>query len=227
MDNTPELVVMLTYNDKTAADAPQIFESCRSCKAGYVGFKEEDLPLPEMKKLFAEIKKCGKTAVLEVVAYDEESCLRGAQMAVDCGCDILMGTMFYDSVNALCKQHGLKYMPYVGEVYDRPSVLDGTVDGMIEEANSLIERGADGFDLLAYRYTGDAHELIRRFVAEVDAPVCLAGSVDSYDKLDEILAASPWAFTIGSAFFDNCFEGSFCEQIDKVCGHLEKAAVTV
>ena len=200
MKNTPELIVMLTYNDKTAANAPEIFESCRSCKADYFGFKEEDLPLPEMKKLFAEIKKCGKKTALEVVAYDEEHCLAGAQMAVDCGCDFLMGTMFYDSVLELCKKHGMRYMPYVGKVYDRPSVLGGTIDGMIAEANSLIEKGADGFDLLAYRYTGDAHELIRRFVSEVKAPVCLAGSVDSYEKLDEILEVSPWSFTIGSVF---------------------------
>lgn len=227
MKNTPSLVVMLTYDDKTAANAPELFEICRNCKADYYGFKEEDLPLPKMKKLFGEIKKCGKTAVLEVVAYDEEHCLAGAQMAVDCGCDILMGTMFYDSVNKLCKEHGLKYMPYVGTVYDRPSVLDGSIDGMIDEANSLIEKGVDGFDLLAYRFTGDAHELIRRFVAEVDAPVCLAGSVDSYEKLDEILDVSPWSFTIGSAFFDGKFGGTFAEQVDKVCEHLEKAPVTV
>ena len=106
-------------------------------------------------------------------------------------------------------------------------VLDGTIDGMIAEANRLIEKGADGFDLLGYRYTGDAHELIRRFVSEVKAPVCLAGSVDSYEKLDEILEVSPWSFTIGSAFFDNQFDGTFAEQIDKVCDHLNKTAVAV
>ena len=227
MPDTPELIVMLTYNDKTASNAPEIFEDCKNCKARYWGFKEEDLPLPKMKELYSEIKRCGKTAVLEVVAYDEEKCLEGAQMAVDCGCDILMGTMYFDSINELCKKHGIKYMPFVGDVYDRPSVLEGEIDKMIAQAKSYLAKGVYGFDLLAYRYTGDAHELIRRFVKEVEAPVCLAGSVNSYERLDEIIDVSPWAFTIGSAFFENKFDGSFAEQIDKVCEHLEKTAVAV
>ena len=57
--------------------------------------------------------------------------------------------------------------------------------------------------------------------------MCLAGSVNSYERLDEIIDVSPWAFTIGSAFFENKFDGSFAEQIDKVCEHLEKTAVAV
>jgi len=42
---------------------------------------------------------------LEVVAYTEKECIEGAKMAVECGCDILMGTIFFDSVNELCKKN--------------------------------------------------------------------------------------------------------------------------
>ena len=214
------LIVMLTYNDMTVSDAPEIFERCKDSEAKYWGFKEDGLPLEKMKELYARIKACGKTAVLEVVAYTEELCLEGAQMAVECGCDILMGTFFFDSVNEICKEHGIRYMPFVGDVYDRPSVLEGDIDKMIEQARSYIEKGAYGIDLLAYRYTGDYSELIRRFVAEVNAPVCIAGSVNSYERLDEIKEASPWAFTIGSAFFDKEFGEDFKEQVNKVCEYV-------
>lgn len=221
METAPELIVMLTYNDKTVADAPEIFERCKDSKAGFWGFKEEDLPFEKMKELFGHIKDCGKTAVLEVVAYTEDKCLEGAKMAHECGCDVLMGTVFFESVCDYCKKHGLRYMPFVGTVYDRPSVLEGDIDEMIKDAKGYLQKGACGIDLLAYRYTGDVHELIRRFLSEIDAPVCIAGSVNSFERVDEIMDSSAWAFTIGSAFFEKDFGEDFCEQIDSVCEYIE------
>lgn len=79
-----------------------------------------------------------------------------------------------------------------------------------------------GIDLLGYRYTGDAVELNKRFVAGVKAPVCLAGSVSSYQRLDEVKDADSWTFTIGGAFFENKFDGTFAEQIDKVVDYMAK-----
>ena len=220
--NTPELIVMLTYNDLTVQNAFDIFEQCKDSKAKYWGFKEEGLPLEQMKKLYAYMKECGKITGLEVVAYTEEECLAGAKMAIACGCDMLMGTIFSDSVNELCRKHDLKYLPFVGKVTERPSVLEGTAEEMIEEANRYLAKGVYGIDLLGYRYTGDATALNKQFVAGVNAPVCLAGSVNSFQRLDEVKDASPWSFTIGSAFFDNKFNGTFCEQINKVCDYMHK-----
>lgn len=220
--NTPELIVMLTYNDLTVQNAFDIFEQCKDSKAKYWGFKEEGLPLEQMKKLYAYMKECGKITGLEVVAYTEEECLAGAEMAIACGCDMLMGTIFSDSVNELCRKHDLKYLPFVGKVTERPSVLEGTAEEMIEEANRYLAKGVYGIDLLGYRYTGDATALNKQFVAGVNAPVCLAGSVNSFQRLDEVKDASPWSFTIGSAFFDNKFNGTFCEQINKVCDYMHK-----
>lgn len=222
MNKNPILIVMLTQNDRTVPNARSVFEECKDSKAEYFGFKEEPLPLDEMKELFAYMKKCGKKTALEVVAYSEQEGIAGAETAVECGCDILMGTMYYDSVNEICKANGMKYMPYVGEITERPSVLDGSIESMINEAKKCMEKGVDGFDLLGYRYTGDAVELNRRFSSEVKAPVCIAGSVDSYERLDEIKEAAPWAFTIGSAFFDKRFGGSIREQIDNVCDYISR-----
>ncbi len=222
MKNNPELIVMLTYNDCTVKNAQEIFEQCKNSKANFWGFKEKPLPLDEMKKLYAYMKKCGKTTFLEVVEYTEKECIEGAKIAIQCGCDILMGTLFFDSVNELCQKHNLKYMPFVGQVTERPSILNGSIEEMVNEANKYLEKGVYGFDLLGYRYTGDAVTLNKEFVSQVNAPVCIAGSINSYKRLDEIKDAAPWTFTIGSAFFENKFDGTFSEQIDKVCDYINK-----
>ncbi|MDR2940625.1 MAG: hypothetical protein LBV08_09950, partial [Clostridiales bacterium] len=60
----------------------------------------------------------------------------------------------------------------------------------------------------------------KRFVSDVGAPVCIAGSVNSYQRLDELKEFAPWAFTIGSAFIENKFEGTIGKQIDQVCEYM-------
>jgi len=216
-----KLIVMLTHNDHTVKNAKEIFEKCKNSSAEFWGFKEEGIPHSEMKELFSIMKECGKTTFLEVVAYTENKCLEGAKLALECGCDVLMGTLFFDSVNEFCRTNGLKYMPFVGNVHKRPSVLEGSVDSIIKEANEYIEKGVFGFDLLGYRYTGDKNELIKRFVKEVNVPVCVAGSIGSFEKIDFLSELDPWAITIGGAFFENKFKGEFSEQVEKVNAYIK------
>ena len=222
MVNNPELIVMLTHNDHTVKNAYKIFEQCKNSTAIFWGFKEKGLPLEQMKDLYAYMKEFGKTTVLEVVAYTEEKGMEGAKMAVECGCDILMGTIFSDSINGFCKENNLKYMPFVGKVTGRPSILKGTIEGMIDEANKYLKKGVYGLDLLGYRYVGDAVALNKKFISQVNAPVCLAGSIDSYKRLDEVKAFGSWAFTIGGAFFENKFGKTHNEQINKVCEYIKE-----
>ena len=222
MKNSLNLIVMLTHNDETVNNAHEIFEKCKNSDAKFWGFKEKSLPIEQMKNLYKYMKECGKTTFLEVVEYTEKEGLEGAKLALECGCDILMGTMFFDSINEFCKKNSLKYMPFVGKVTERPSILEGEIDEIIKEANEYLKKGVYGFDLLGYRYTGNAVELNERFVLEVNAPVCIAGSVNGYERLDELKNINPWSFTIGSAFFENKFDGSFEEQINKVCEYVKQ-----
>lgn len=222
MKENTHLIVMLTCQDRTVENAPALFEQCRDTDAVYWGFKEEGLALPAMQALYARMKACGKKTALEVVAYTEAEGLRGARMAADCGCDLLMGTLYSDLILEFCQAHGLRYLPFVGRVTGRPSVLEGSPDEMIRQAQECLHKGVFGFDLLGYRYTGDKTDLIRRFVAAVDAPVCVAGSVDSFQRLDEIKAIAPWAFTIGSAFFEQKFGPDFAGQINTVCRYMHR-----
>ena len=222
MKKFPELIVMLTHNDRTAANAREIFEQCKETSAKYWGFKEEPLPPDDMKKLFARMKEFGKTTFLEVVAYSEREGLDGAKIAAACHCDFLMGTKFFDSINDFCRENNIRYMPFVGKISGRPSILEGTLEEMLDEANYCLAKGVYGLDLLGYRYTGDATALNKNFVAEIQAPVCIAGSVNSFERLDELKKISPQMFTIGGAFFEGKFGGSFAEQVNKVCDFMKK-----
>ena len=222
MKEIPELIVMLTRNDHTVPDAPEVFSRCRNSKARFWGFKEDGLPLPQMRELYAAMREAGKTTFLEVVTYTAEEGLAGAEIAAACGVDIMMGTMFSEEILALCRENGIRYMPFVGRVSGRPSVLEGSLEEMVDQAGFALEKGAWGIDLLGYRYTGDAAALNRDFVARVPAPVVLAGSINSFARLDEVKQAAPWAFTIGSAFFEGKFGGDFARQTDLVWDYMRR-----
>ena len=133
MKRIPELVVMLTHNDQTVPDAVEVFEAAKNSKAKFWGFKEIGLPEEKMKILVDKMKAAGKTTFLEVVDYTEEGCVEGAKIGARCGFDILMGTLYFDSVKKVAEEAGMKYMPFVGEITGRPSVLGGTIEGMIED----------------------------------------------------------------------------------------------
>ena len=218
----PELIVMLTHHDRTVADAPEIFEECKNTKAAYWGFKEDGLSLDKMKKLYAAMKAHGKKTGLEVVAYTEKEGLDGARMAAECRVDFLMGTLFYDSVLAYCKEHNLRYLPFIGEVSERPSILRGEAKAMMAEARTYLQKGVFGIDLLGYRYTGDGAALNQEIVKNVPAPVCIAGSVNSWERLREVKQICPWSFTIGGGFFEQRFGSSFAGQVDQVCAYIKE-----
>jgi hypothetical protein len=113
----PTLIVMLTYNDLTVENAFEIFERCKDSKARCWGFKEADLPQGEMRRLFAYMKKCGKTTALEVVAYNEAECLT-AEMAV-IRLRSVMGTCF--RIRNTCTRHGPE-ISHLSESHAAPSI---------------------------------------------------------------------------------------------------------
>jgi len=220
----PEFILMLTYNDSTVKEALQIFRECKDAPVQHWGFKDVGLPPDEMKALVHEMKEAGKTTYLEVVSLSEEEGLQGAQIAVDAGFDILMGTVFFDSILEFLSGKPIQYYPFPGHIYGHPSILDGTIEEIVDHACFLESKGVQGMDLLSYRYTGDAPQLLRDVVAATNVPVVSAGSIESYKRLAEVWQAGAWGFTIGSALFDKKFipDGSFLENTLAVCDWLEK-----
>jgi hypothetical protein len=186
------------------------------------GFKDVGLPPEEMKILVQEMKAAGKTTYLEVVSLSEEEGLRGAKIAVEAGFDILMGTVFFDSILEYLNGEPIKYYPFPGHIYGHPSIMDGTIEEVVGHARYLESKGVPGMDLLSYRYIGDAPLLLREVVKATHVPIVSAGSIESYKRMAEVWQAGAWGFTIGSALFDKKFvsEGSFLENTLAVCDWL-------
>ncbi len=221
----PDIIVMLTHHDVTVPDAAEVFEVCKDIEAVKLwGFKNVGLPKDQMKALTAAMKAAGKTTFLEVVTYDEASCLDGAQTAIDCGFDYLMGTLYYDSVAKLLKDNGMDYLPFVGKVSGSPSILEGTNEEIIQNAKDLMAKGVTGFDILAYRHVVDGEKLAYEFCAAVPARICIAGSINSFARIDTMFDIGPWTFTMGSALFEKKFlpEGSFRENLIAVAEYMAK-----
>jgi hypothetical protein len=201
-----------------------IFQECKDAPVMHWGFKDVGLPPDEMKTLVREMKTAGKTTYLEVVSLSEEEGFRGARIAVEAGFDVLMGTVFFDSILEYLKGKPIKYYPFPGHIYGHPSILDGTIDEIVAHARFLESKGVQGMDLLSYRYVGNASLLLRGVVQATNVPIVSAGSIESYKRLAEVWQAGAWGFTIGSALFDKKFvpDGSFLENTLAVCHWLEK-----
>lgn len=220
----PAFILMLTYNDTTVANALELFRECKHAPVSHWGFKDVGLPPEDMKALVGEMKAAGKRTYLEVVSLSEAEGLRGAQIAVDAGFDVLMGTVFFDSILEYLKGKPIEYYPFPGHIYGHPSILDGSIEEIVKHAMFLESRGVQGMDLLSYRYVGDAPKLLREVVNATHVPIVSAGSIESYRRLAEVWQAGAWGFTIGSALFDKKFvsQGSFLDNALDVCHWLER-----
>ena len=191
----PELIVMLTYNDVTVAHASAIFAELQDLPIQHWGFKDIGLPKTQMRVLVDAMRAAGKTTYLEVVSLSEAEGLAGAQLALEAKFDVLMGTVYFASIQQLLS----------GQVHSHPSILDGTIEEIADHARYLETQNVDGLDLLTYRYTGNAPELLHKVVTATRLPVVSAGSIASFDRVIEVQRAGAWGFTVGSAFFDARF----------------------
>ena len=219
----PDIIITLTHHDVTVPDAAEVFEQCKDLdQVKLWGFKNVGLPKDQMKALVQAMKAAGKTTFLEVVTYDEASCLDGAQTAIDCGFDYLMGTIYYDSVAKLLAANGMDYLPFVGKVSGSPSILEGTNEEIIQNAKDLMAKGIKGFDILAYRHVVDGEKLAYEFCEAVDAQICIAGSINSFKRIDTMFDIGPWTFTMGSALFEKKFvpSGSFRDNLIAVAYYM-------
>jgi hypothetical protein len=218
----PEFILMLTYNDETVKNALQLFNDCKDLPVDHWGFKDVGLPPKEMMELVTEMKKAKKKTYLEVVSLTEKEGLEGAVLAVEAGFDVLMGTVFFDSINDYLKDKPVKYYPFPGHIHSHPSILGGTLDEIVAHAQYLEEKGVGGLDLLTYRFTGNAPLLLKKVVENSSLPIVSAGSIDTFERIAEVRDAGAWGFTIGSALFDKKFDpqGSFSSNIKSVTDWL-------
>ena len=224
----PELIVMLTHHDETVQNALALFEECKDLPVTHWGFKDVGLPRQQMKGLVHHMKAAGKVTYLEVVSLSEEEGMVGAKLAVEAGFDVLMGTVYFDSIHQFLKDKPIKYYPFPGHVFSHPSIVDGAIEEVVNHALFLESKGVPGMDLLAYRYVGDARKLLQEVVKATKVPIVCAGSIATTVRIAEVWEAQAWGFTIGSAFFEMKFvpEGTFKENIKAVTDWLAQTDET-
>lgn len=224
MSMLDKIIIMLTHNDKTVPNAIELFEENKDLPIQYWGFKDVGMAPDKMKLLCTKMREAGKTSFLEVVSYTEEECMIGAEIAVECGFDYLLGTLYYESVAEYIKKQDLKYCPFAGKVSGSPSILEGTLEEMLVQEAEFADNGVFGTDLLGYRYTeGDPNILSAEYIKYAKRPVVLAGSIGSEERIKLVKDMNPWTFTMGSALFTENFVGggSFRENLEYVVDFLK------
>lgn len=220
----PKLITMLTNHDVTVKNAREVFLSCADLACEFWGFKDVGLAPSDMRDLAGVMREKGKTTFLESVNLDEGGSDRAAQLATDCGVDYFLGTIYSPKVHATLAKSKTKYMPFCGVVHGHPTVLDGSPDEILLDAKRLEGLGASGVDLLAYRNPDRPEEAARKLVEGLTIPVIIAGSIDTFERLDRMKQIQPWAFTIGGAFFSKRFvpNGTFRQQMESVIAYLAR-----
>jgi hypothetical protein len=225
----PEFIFMLTRHDRTIAEAHQRLDEALTAGIRHIGFKDVGLPLDDLRSLAASIRRAGSRVYLEVVSLDEASERCSAQTAVALAVDALMGGTRPDVVLPLIRGTPIRYYPFAGQVVGHPSVLLGPMPEIVESARRLAAiDGVYGLDLLAYRFDGDARELIRQVCAAVSKPVVIAGSIDRRDRIQAVVSGGAAGFTIGTAVLDGAFPASgsgLTEQLAAVRTILGEAAM--
>ena len=202
-------IFMLTRNDRTVPDASQQLQTALSLGVRHMGFKDIGLPIEQLKGLNAAIKAGGANSYLEVVSLDRESEIVSAKAAVEIGVDVLLGGTRVDDVLPIIKGTGIQYFPFAGRISGHPSVLEGSIEEIVESARAITAKdGVHGLDLLAYRSVENVPELMKAVCAAVSKPVFMAGSIDTPERIAVVQNAGAAGFTIGTAALDGKYPAS-------------------
>ncbi len=205
-NQSPDFIFMLTRHDRTIPDAMARLNEVLAAGVRHIGFKDVGLPLEDLRTLSSTIRKAGARVYLEVVSLDEASEVESANAAVALDVDVLMGGTRPDAVLPIIMNTGIAYYPFPGKVVGHPSILLGPIEDIVESARILAAKeGVHGLDLLAYRFNGDVPELIRRVCRAVSKPVYIAGSIDRYDRICDVVGGQAAGFTVGTAALDGVF----------------------
>jgi uncharacterized protein related to proFAR isomerase len=205
-----EFILMLTHEDETVPQARAVYEEVRDTGLHYVGFKDIGATAEELKQITEVAHADGLEVMLEVVSLSLADELRSIGIGLDIGVDWILGGTHPEAALETVRASGARYCPFAGTVTGHPSVLEGDIAEIAEQA-AMVSRldGVTGIDLLAYRHeTADTADLTRAVVAATLGPVIGAGSVRSAHQIETLAKAGAWGFTIGSAIFDGQLPGA-------------------
>jgi len=204
-----DFIFMLTHHDVTVPNALELFERVKGTGLRCVGCKDIGLEINALRRLFSEMKNARMKTFLEVVTMKEEEHFEGVNKAIEIGSHYLIGGMPQHTEKTIRylkeRKSGTKFFPYIGKIVGHPCLLRGTIQEIVADAKRTRKLGADGINLLAYRYDGDVLQLIEAVQAATDLPLVIAGNVDSYERIKEMKKLGVWAYTIGGAIMEKRF----------------------
>ena len=195
-----DLITMLTWNDVTVPNAKEGCLSAADAPCKHWGFKIEGTTPENFADLAATMKEHGKEVYIEVLAMDEEDCIRAAEQCIAGGAQHMLGTPYYPSVQKMLDDAGVTYSPF--PALDPDSRMRRPIPEVVDCAMGFERAGCDGSTISAFRYRGGD---------------------PSYERLDFVKSLKNLTgFTIGGAFFENKFGETFAENVTTVCEYLLK-----
>jgi tryptophan synthase alpha subunit len=216
-----EFIFMLTHGDATVSDAEDVLKQVAATGLRYVGFKDIGTTAESRKRLVEIAHDASLEVMIELVSPDAATERLSLVSAVEAGADWILGGTQVDAGCDVVRGTGIKYCPFPGEIVGHPSILQGSIDTISDDAKRYVERPeVHGVDLLAYRHAEvNPVELVAAVSAScAPAPVIVAGSIRTDEQIRATAAAGAWGFTIGSAIFDELIAGNVAvaDSIERV-----------
>ena len=110
----PEFIFMLTHDDKTVANALEVYDDLRDLPLSYVGFKDVGVPHDTLRELTRRMHADGREVMLEVVSESAEDELRSVAAAADIGVDWVLGGTHPDEAIAALEGADVALLPVPG-----------------------------------------------------------------------------------------------------------------
>ncbi|MBD3227321.1 MAG: hypothetical protein GF329_03960 [Candidatus Lokiarchaeota archaeon] len=215
-----EFIFMLTENDVTRKDALEIYENIRDTNLKHIGFKDIGLSMNELRKLTKKMNEDKKTTYLEIISTSKKETIKSTKIGIDLEVDYLIGGLYsnIEPVLDLLSGTTIKFFPYIGEIYDHPCKLRGSIRDFKNQYDNLKESKVDGINLLAYRHEKDSELLIETMNKVSEIPIIIAGDINSKERIIFLKNLGIWAFTVGTAIFNKQFvhNGSYKDNINYV-----------
>jgi hypothetical protein len=200
-----DFIFMLTRDDRTIGDALAVLDDAVAVGLRHIGFKDIGATPETLRELTQRIRHAGATSYMEVVSTSRAAALHSAAIAAEIGVDRLLGGTEVEATLQVLDGTRTDYFPFPGFPEGHPTRLGGSALEIAAHCTSYLGKGCRGVDLLAYRATAaDPLELVRaaRNALGQRGELIVAGSVNSFERIEALRAAGADAFTIGSAIFD-------------------------
>lgn len=225
MRTKPEFIAMLAKKDANVESIPEIIDACRGIPVSSWGFKSTGLSDEDILGISKCLNEAGKQVYVEVVTYTQEEYFRIAELAKSGLIYCVTGTIYDSAMHSKLKECGVKYIPIVGKTIGLNGVITKPLEDIVADAVRVCAEDTDGISIMAYRHLQlDGNEIIKavRSAIPEQSKLMVVGSVNSFERIDNVIALGADFFSIGSALFNAQFvpDADFRSNLSEVADYL-------